>query len=76
MNESADNKTEQKREKSRYTRDLIIVAVLLAAVLGLFFLMRSRQARDTGSGAPCARAAPSPSTAGPTSSSSKTARPG
>ena len=26
-------------------------AVLLAAVLGLFFLMRSRQARDTGSGA-------------------------
>ena len=51
MNESADNKTEQKREKARYTRDLIIVAVLLAAVLGLFFLMRSRQARDTGNGA-------------------------
>ena len=51
MNESADKKTEQKPEKSRYTRDLIIVAVLLAAVLGLFFLMRSRQVRDTGSGA-------------------------
>ena len=51
MNESADKKTEQKPEKGRYTRDLIIVAVLLAAVLGLFFLMRSRQARDTGSGA-------------------------
>ena len=51
MNESADKKTEQKPEKARYTRDLIIVAVLLAAVLGLFFLMRSRQARDTGSGA-------------------------
>ena len=51
MNDSSANKTEQKPEKSRYTRDLIIVAVLLAAVLGLFFLMRSRQARDTGSGA-------------------------
>ena len=51
MNESADKKTEQKPEKARYTRDLIIVAVLLAAVLGLFFLMRSRQARDTSSGA-------------------------
>ena len=37
--------------KANYTRDLIIVAVLLAAALALFFLMRSRQARDTGTGA-------------------------
>ena len=51
MNESASNKTQQKPEKARYTRDLIIAGVLLLAALALFFLMRSRQARDTGSGA-------------------------
>ena len=51
MNESANNKTAQKPEKARYTRDLIIAGVLLLAALALFFLMRSRQARDTGSGA-------------------------
>ena len=50
MNESANNKTAQKPEKARYTRDLIIAGVLLLAALALFFLMRSRQARDTGSG--------------------------
>ena len=37
--------------KANYTRDLILVAVLLAAALALFFVMRSLQARDTGSGA-------------------------
>ena len=51
MNESANNKTAQKPEKARYTRDLIIAGVLLLAALALFFLMRSRQARDTGTGA-------------------------
>ena len=51
MNESENNKTEAKTAPSRYTRDLIIVAVLLAAALALFFLMRSRQDRDTGDGA-------------------------
>lgn len=51
MNESASNKTQQKPEKARYTRDLIIVGVLLLAALALFFLMRARQDRDTGAGA-------------------------
>ena len=51
MNESASNKTAQKPEKARYTRDLIIVGVLLLAALALFFLMRARQDRDTGAGA-------------------------
>ena len=51
MNEPVNNKTEQKPAGPRYTRDLMIVAVLLLAALALFFLMRSRQARDTGSGA-------------------------
>ena len=51
MNESENNKTEAKTAPSRYTRDLIIVAVLLAAALALFFLMRSRQAQETGDGA-------------------------
>ena len=51
MNESATNKTEPKTARSRYARDLIIVAVLLAVVLALFFVMRSRQERDTGTGA-------------------------
>ena len=51
MNESENNKTAQKPEKVRYTRDLIIAGVLLLAALALFFLMRSRQARDTGTGA-------------------------
>ena len=37
--------------KANYTRDLILVAVLLVAALALFFGLRSRQARDTGSGA-------------------------
>ena len=37
--------------KANYTRDLILVAVLLVAALALFFVMRTRQARDTGSGA-------------------------
>ena len=53
MNESVNNKTEQPAApaRSRYTRDLIIVGILLVAALALFFLMRARQARDTGSGA-------------------------
>ena len=56
MNESGNNKTGKtaetsKPQKSKYTRDLIIVAILLAAALVLFFWMRSLQARDTGSGA-------------------------
>ena len=51
MNESANHKTESRSEKSRYTRDLMIVGVLLLAVLALFFLMRSHQDRDTGDGA-------------------------
>ena len=37
--------------KANYTRDLILVAVLLVVALALFFVMRSLQARDTGSGA-------------------------
>ena len=37
--------------KANYTRDLILVAVLLVAALVLFFVMRSLQARDTGTGA-------------------------
>ena len=54
MTDSVNNKTEQPAvapARSRYTRDLIIAGVLLLAALALFFLMRSRQARDTGSGA-------------------------
>ena len=51
MNEAANNKTKQKPEKSRYPRDLIIVAAVLLAALALFFLMRAGQARSTGSGA-------------------------
>ncbi|MBO5545934.1 MAG: NusG domain II-containing protein [Bacteroidales bacterium] len=51
MNEPVNNKTEQKPAGPRYTRDLMIVAVLLLAALALFFLMRSRQERDTGIGA-------------------------
>ena len=37
--------------KANYTRDLILVAVLLIAALALFFGLRTRQARDTGTGA-------------------------
>ena len=37
--------------KANYTRDLILVTVLLVAALALFFVMRSLQARDTGTGA-------------------------
>ena len=37
--------------KANYTRDLILVTVLLVAALALFFGLRSRQARDTGTGA-------------------------
>ena len=37
--------------KANYTRDLILVAVLLVAALALFFGLRTRQARDTGTGA-------------------------
>ena len=51
MNEPVNNKTEQKSAGPRYTRDLMIVAVLLLAALALFFLMRSRQERETGIGA-------------------------
>ena len=51
MNDSVNNKTESRPEKSRYIRDLMIVGVLLLAALALFFLMRSRQDRDTGDGA-------------------------
>ena len=51
MNEPVNNKTEQKPAGPRYTRDLMIAAVLLLAALALFFLMRSRQERDTGIGA-------------------------
>ena len=51
MNEPVNNRTEQKPAGPRYTRDLMIVAVLLLAALALFFLMRSRQERETGIGA-------------------------
>ena len=54
MNDSVNNKTEQPAvapSRPRYTRDLIIVGVLLVAALALFFLMRARQDRDTGTGA-------------------------
>ena len=37
--------------KANYTRDLIFVAILLVAALALFFVMRTLQARDTGTGA-------------------------
>ena len=37
--------------KANYTRDLILVAVLLVVALALFFGLRSLQARDTGAGA-------------------------
>ena len=37
--------------KANYTRDLILVAVLLVAALALFLVMRTLQARDTGTGA-------------------------
>ena len=37
--------------KANYTRDLILVAVLLVAAIVLFFGLRSLQARDTGTGA-------------------------
>ena len=37
--------------KANYTRDLILVAVLLVAAFALFFGLRARQARDTGTGA-------------------------
>ena len=37
--------------RANYTRDLILVAVLLVVALALFFGLRSLQARDTGSGA-------------------------
>ena len=54
MNNSVNNKTEQPDVapiRSCYTRDLIIVGILLLAALAVFFLMRSRQERDTGAGA-------------------------
>ena len=54
MNDSVNNKTEQPAvapARPRYTRDLIIVGILLVAALALFFLMRARQDRDTGTGA-------------------------
>ena len=37
--------------KANYTRDLIFVAILLVAALALFFVMRTLQARDPGTGA-------------------------
>ena len=41
------NKTETKK----YTRDLILVGMLLLAALQLFFLMREKQTKETGTGA-------------------------
>ena len=41
------NKTETKK----YTRDLILVGMLLLAALLLFFLMREKQTKETGTGA-------------------------
>ena len=38
-------------EKKKYGRDLILVAILLLAAVLLFFLVRSHQEKDTGSGA-------------------------
>ena len=38
-------------EKKKYGRDLIIVGILLLAALVLFFLIRSRQEKATGTGA-------------------------
>ena len=37
--------------RANYTRDLIVVVLLLLAALALFFGLRSRQVRDTGTGA-------------------------
>ncbi len=41
------NKTETKK----YTRDLILVGILLLAALLLFVLMREKQTKETGTGA-------------------------
>ena len=38
-------------EKKKYGRDLILVAILLLAAVLLFFLVRSHQEKDAGSGA-------------------------
>ena len=38
-------------DKKKYTRDLILVGILLAAALLLFFLVRSHQKQETGTGA-------------------------
>ena len=40
-----------KTEKKKYTRDLILVGMLLLAALLLFFLMREKQTKETGTGA-------------------------
>ena len=38
-------------EKKKYRRDLILVGIVLLAAVLMFFLVRGRQERDTGSGA-------------------------
>ncbi len=40
-----------KTEKKKYGRDLILVGLLLAAALLLFFMVRGNQEKKTGSGA-------------------------
>ena len=41
----------EKTEKKKYTRDLILVGILLAAALLMFFVVRSNQEKATGTGA-------------------------
>ena len=41
----------EKADRKKYSRDLILVGILLAAALLLFFLMRDHQEKTTGAGA-------------------------
>ena len=41
----------EKTEKKKYTRDLILVGIVLLAALLLFFMVRNNQEKATGTGA-------------------------
>ena len=41
----------EKTEKKKYTRDLILVGIVLLAALLLFFMVRNKQEKATGTGA-------------------------
>ena len=41
----------EKTEKKKYTRDLILVGIVLLAALLLFFMVRNNQEKATGGGA-------------------------